>query len=179
MLSVGKSRAGAEARTRDGVSRRRLLFGVGAAVLGGVGVGVGVHSFFGTTSDAAELNEVSAADHQEALQTLSPQAQADQKASACNQPLAYVMVLGGAGSAGQYIQIRSGNYLSPRFKLLTVAQRIALPYPAPYPSGSGVLSLLGNTGELAVALYPTWHTPALTGERTINVFWTPRKLCES
>jgi hypothetical protein len=57
------------------------------------------------------------------------------------------------------------------------SQRVAIPYPAPYPKGRGVIWVIGEAKGLAIDLYPTWFTQSLDGAAAINVVWDPTDPC--
>jgi hypothetical protein len=125
------------------------------------------------------LAKVAAVELDSAVVTLDPatsqQAVADAKA--CKAPIAWVTLTKQPGTAGGSVRIRSGPYLSPPFHVTDVPQRIAIPYPAPYETGHGVLWAIGEGGGLAVDLYPRWNIPSLNGATAINVVWTPTDPC--
>jgi len=114
-----------------------------------------------------------------AMVTLDPatsqQVVADAKA--CKAPMAWVTLTKQPGSAGGSIRIRSGAYLSPPFHATDTPQRIAIPYPAPYATGHGVMWAIGEGSGLAIDLYPRWNIPSLNGAAPINVVWTPADPC--
>ena len=114
-----------------------------------------------------------------AMVTLDPQTsqQAVADAKACKAPIAWVALTKQAGSAGGSVRIRSGAYLSPAFHATGVPQRIAIPYPAPYATGHGVLWVIGQGSGLAIDLYPGWNISSLDGAAPINVVWTPTDPC--
>jgi hypothetical protein len=98
-------------------------------------------------------------------------------AKSCKAPLAWVILVKRPGSRGGMVRINSGSYLSPPFQLTDAAQRIAIPYPAPYPTGRGVLSLVGDADEVWFYLTPGWFVQTLKGTASINVHWTPANPC--
>lgn len=115
----------------------------------------------------------------EAMVTLDPatsqQVVADAKA--CKAPLAWLTLVKQPGGAEGAVRIRSGSYLSPAFRVTEVPQRVAIPYPAPYAIGHGVLKALGEANGLRIYLSPGWNIPALNGEASINVHWTLTNPC--
>jgi hypothetical protein len=115
-----------------------------------------------------------------AMPTLDPatlEAVADAKG--CKAPLAWVVLVRRAGApmSSGMVRIRSGAYLSPAFHVTDVPQRIAIPYPASYPTGRGVLSLVGDASDLWFYLTPGWFIETLNGAASINVVWTPGNPC--
>ncbi len=132
-----------------------------------------------SVGENARLSMVSPADIAGAATTLAPPAAADLVAQAkqCTVPLAQVSIWKAAGSDGGTIRVRSGSYLSPAFILTDAAQRIALPFPAPYPSGQGQISVEGDAKGVVVALFPAWQIDSLTGSAVRNVIWKPVRAC--
>jgi hypothetical protein len=114
-----------------------------------------------------------------AIPTLDPTTSkaAVDDAKNCKAPLGWVTLVKRPGSRGGMVRIRSGSYLSPPFQLSEVSQRIAIPYPAPYPTGRGVLSLVGDADEVSLYLTPGWFLPTLKGTASINVHWTVGNPC--
>jgi hypothetical protein len=114
-----------------------------------------------------------------ALPTLDPvmSKAAAEDAKSCKAPLAWVTLVKRPGSRGGMVRIISGSYLSPPFQLTDAPQRIAIPYPAPYPTGLGVLSLVGDADEVWFYLTPGWFVQPLKGTASINVHWTPGNPC--
>src|SRR5262249_11684010 len=90
-------------------------------------------------------------------------------AKSCKAPLAWVTLVKRPGSRGGMVRIRSASYVSPPFQLTDAPQRIAIPYPAPYPTGRGVLSLVGDADEVWFYLTPGWFIQTLKGTASINV----------
>jgi len=125
------------------------------------------------------LSKVATADLANAMVTLDPatsqQTVAD--ARACKTPIAWVTVWRQPGTAGGSVRIRSGGYLSPAFVASDAPQRVAIPYPAPYETGRGVLWVIGEAKGLEIYLYPGWIMPTLDGTAPINVIWTPTDPC--
>jgi hypothetical protein len=90
----------------------------------------------------------------------------------CKTPLAFVTLSTGQGSAS--IRIRSGTYVSPAITLTEAPRRIAIPFPAPYPTGKGVISIEGTARGLNAWLSPLRHIETLNGVEAIPVVWTPK-----
>jgi hypothetical protein len=125
------------------------------------------------------LSALAPTDLTRALPTLDPTTSKDavEDAKSCKAPLAWVTLVKRPGSRGGMVRISSGTYLSPPFQLTDAPQRIAIPYPAPYPTGRGVLSLVGDADELWFYLTPGWFVQTLKGTASINVHWTPGNPC--
>jgi hypothetical protein len=157
--------------------RRRLGPPVVVAVVAGVAIAA-VLSLQRPAGDGAELTTVAAAQVDAAATTMdmaSASAAVDD-AKRCRIPLAEI-TLAAAPGATSTIRVRSGSYLSPSYVLTDQPQRIAIPFPAAYPSGRGVLSVEGQAQNLAVALTPVWKVNSLTGTAVMNVTWTPKTGC--
>lgn len=151
---------------------------VGAVVVAG-GIGSGSKSSGTSSVSEPTLAKVAPAEIAKAIVTLDPatsqQMVADAKA--CKAPIAWVLLTKQPGSAGGSVRIRSGTYLSPPFHATDTPQRIAIPYPAPYETGRGVMWAIGEGSGLAIDLYPRWNIPSLNGAAPINVVWTPTDPC--
>jgi hypothetical protein len=126
----------------------------------------------------AELASVAGSQVDAAALTMDPVAAkaAVDEAKRCQVPLAQLTLAAASGSTAT-IRVHSGSYLSPPYVLTDQPQRIAIPFPAAYPSGRGVISVEGNAQNLAVALIPTWNVNSLTGTAAMNVIWTPKTGC--
>jgi hypothetical protein len=126
------------------------------------------------------LSALAPADIPAALPTLDPTTSkaAVDDAKSCKAPLGWVTLVQRPGGRGDgMVRIRSGSYLSPPIQVTNVPQRIAIPYPAPYPTGRGVLSLVGDADEVWFYLTPGWFIPTLKGAASINVHWTVGNPC--
>jgi hypothetical protein len=167
-------------------SRGMIITIVGALVTAGIAtaavfpdrIGGGTPS--GPAGDAEPtLSALAPADVATALPTLDPATSkaAVDDAKSCKASLGWVTLVKRPGSRGGMVRIRSGTYLSPSFQLTDAPQRIAIPYPAPYPTGRGVLSLVGDANEVWFYLTPGWFVPTLKGTASINVHWTPKNPC--
>ena len=99
----------------------------------------------------SELAPVDQQDIEGALTTMdgSPAALArfKERAGGCPVPLAWITVSPAAGQQKGTIRLRSGRYFSPDFVLSGVPVRIAIPYPAPYETGHGDLTVLHAGGS--------------------------------
>jgi hypothetical protein len=128
----------------------------------------------------SRVAEVAPEDVPAALDTLSaaPEQLAQfRKRAACSRRLAWVTVVRAPGQAPGRIRLQSGGYVSPAFDLLDTPVRVAIPYPAPYPTGHGVISVIGTTTEAIVALTPPWRVPAQAAVQAREVSWTPAGEC--
>ncbi|MGV7218524.1 hypothetical protein [Bradyrhizobium sp. UFLA05-112] len=118
------------------------------------------------------------ADINAALPTLDPgttKAAVDD-AKNCKVPLAWVTLTQRPSGHGGMVRVRSGQYLSPPIKLTTTPQRIAIPYPAPYPAGRGVLTLVGEADQVGFYLRPG-GVHDVNGTYSVNVRWQVRNPC--
>jgi hypothetical protein len=130
-------------------------------------------------SSVGSLAAVPFSEIDQARQTidLSTGAAAIEEAKSCKAPLAYVQIVSTSPGATATVRIRSGGYLSPAFAVTSSAQRVAIPYPAPYPTGKGVLIVEGQGNALLVSLTPGQKYDRLAGPAPINVVWTPKNPC--
>ena len=118
------------------------------------------------------------ADINAALPTLDPGTSktAVDEAKNCKAPLAWVTLTQRPGGNGGLVRIRSGSYTSPPIKLTPVPQRVAVPYPAPYPTGRGVLTLVGEADQVGFYLTPG-GVHDVNGTYSVNVHWQVRNPC--
>lgn len=93
----------------------------------------------------------------------------------CKVPLAWVTLTQRNGHGGM-VRVRSGQYLSPPIKLTVAPQRVAIPYPAPYPTGRGVLTLVGEADQVGFYLTPG-GIHDVNGTYPVNVHWQVRNPC--
>jgi hypothetical protein len=120
------------------------------------------------------LQTVAMADLTEAAQTLNSAAapSAVNDARQCKTPLAFVTLAMTQGSA--QIRVRSGSYVSPTITLTEAPRRVGIPFPAPYPTGKGILLIEGQARGLNVWLSPGRHIETLNVSEPIPVVWTPK-----
>ena len=134
-----------------------------------------------TGSMASEMAEVAQDDLAGALSTMNLSASAVARLQKgdrdCGARLAWVALSRPSDDATQPVRLRSGTYYSPPFVVTKTPVRVAIPYPAPYESGHGTLTLLGLDDDLAVALSPAWHLPVNTATATHAVTWHPVANC--
>ncbi len=130
--------------------------------------------------DVGRIADVAPQDVPSALDTLAgtPRQLAQfRDRDACGRRLAWVTMMVAPGQAPGRIRLQSGNYISPVFDLMETPVRVALPYPAPYAIGHGVISVVGATTAAVVSLTPPWHVPARAGVEAREVTWTPTGAC--
>jgi hypothetical protein len=108
-----------------------------------------------------------------AATTLAPSAAGAliEEAERCRVPLVSITLSRGSAALGATIRIRSGSYVSPYFAITDAAQRIAVPYPAPYGSGAGSFVIEGTATGAMVGLTPAKAMLELPGAETVPVAW--------
>ncbi len=133
-----------------------------------------------STAGVSDLSTVATADIGSAVETLSPavSSQLTAEAKSCNAPLAYVSIAKAPGSAGGNIRIISGSYVSPSFQLTDAPQRVAIPFPAPYPMGQGTIGIEANSNGAIISLRPAWTVAAINGSAIRNVIWKTGNPCQ-
>jgi hypothetical protein len=125
------------------------------------------------------LQMVARADLDQAAASLPQQiaAQAAEEARQCKTPLPYVTLQTAQDTTPNRIRIRSGNYTSPWLLLNGSPQRIAVPFPAPYPTGKGELFIEGATRPVTLWLKPAVVVSAQTAPGRISVMWNTSNPC--
>jgi hypothetical protein len=157
------------------VTRRRLLAMLGFGVVGGVLTGGVVGTLISNrANDAGELDFVPTSALPQVENTLAPEqkTQLIENARRCREPLGRVAIWHSTSTRGGTVSIISGSYQSPQFTLTTTPTLVALPYPAPYASGRGVLTVVGESNDFGIALRPRLITQ-IKGTLPIQVWWTP------
>ena len=136
----------------------------------------------GNDANVSSVADVSPDEFQAASDTLAgtPRQLAQlRERAACSRRLAWVTIMREPGQAPGRIRLQSGSYYSPPFELGDTPVRVALPYPAPYETGHGVIVVVGTTTSALVALTPPWHVPAQAGMAAKQVTWKPVGACPS
>jgi hypothetical protein len=169
--------AGASTSASKPVSRRRLLTILGGTV-GGIVVGGVAATIIGrlaSTPDVLQLEVVPTSALAQIEGTLAPDqaARLMDQARRCQEPLARVAIWHSSNTPGGTVSIISGAYHSPRFALTAAATLVAFPFPAPYASGQGLLTVVGEANDFAISLKPLHITSELKGTLPIRVYWTP------
>ena len=162
-----------------GKNRKGLLVGIVGGFLTASAVVLALNGSTTFIQKDATLSLVAPTEITDASRTLDP-ASSDQlvsRAKECSVPLAQVAIWKTPGASGGAIRIRSGAYISPIFNLTDAPQRVAIPFPAPYASGRGVISVEGTADGAVISLLPAWHINSLVGSGSINVIWTPKDPC--
>ena len=135
-----------------------------------------------TAPDVSDLTEVEAGEVAGALTTMRLQNSAlekfqQEKDGACRRPLAWVSLVTAPGEPPSHIRLISGTYYSPVFEVSATPVRVAIPFPAPYETGRGLLTAVDVGGTATVSLLPSWRVAAQDGKVTRMVTWQPVKSC--
>jgi len=165
-------------------SSRGIVIGIaGGLAIAAIAAGVVLPRIAGNNPPAAvgqesTLEVLVPGDINAALPTLDPGTSkaAVDDAKNCKAPLAWVTLTQRPGGNGGMVRVRSGNYVSPPIKLTPVPQRVAVPYPAPYPTGRGVLTLVGEADQVGFYLTPG-GVHDVNGAYSVNVRWQVRNPC--
>ena len=180
---VGPPRQEPPVGKKPGSSRGIVIGIIGGVVIAGIAAGVlwprtGEQPPAGV-GDESSLEVLLPGDINAALPTLDPGSSkaAVDDAKNCKAPLGWVTLTQRNGHGGM-VRIRSGNYVSPPIKLTPVPQRVAIPYPAPYPTGRGVLTLLGEADQVGFFLTPG-GIHDVNGTYSVNVRWQVKNPCPS
>jgi hypothetical protein len=157
-----------------------LVAGIGGGVTLAVVIAVAMMGQSGpSAAGQPELALVAQADLDGAAATLAPQAAPalEAEAKSCTTPLASVVLSKATTGAAGAVRVRSGDYVSPSFTLTDAPQRVAIPYPAPYLTGKGIIAIEGNATDAVIGLAPAQSFATLAGSAPIQVWWTPKKPC--
>lgn len=171
-------------RSKKPGSSRGIVIGIaGGLVIAAIAAGVVLPRIVGDKPPAAvgqesTLEVLAPGDINAALPTLDPGTSkaAVDDAKNCKVPLAWVTLTQRPGGNGGMVRVRSGSYLSPPIKLTPAPQRVAVPYPAPYPTGRGVLTLVGEADQVGLYLTPG-GVHDVNGAYSVNVRWQVRNPC--
>jgi hypothetical protein len=160
------------------ISRRRLLTIVGCGITGAVVAGGVAGTLIGRQAgdaDARQLEVVPIAALPQVEGTLAPDqaARLMEEARRCREPLARVTIWHSPATLGGMVSITSGVYHSPRFALTATPSLVAIPFPAPYSAGQGVLTVVGEANDFTIALRPLHMNSEIKGTLPIRVWWTP------
>jgi hypothetical protein len=176
-LNAKESASAAAPRSSGGFGQRAgIVAAIGAVVVvGAIGWVLKSADIGGSGGDPAQptINFVDKGDLSAAATTLTPSVAGAliQDAQACKIPLVSMTIQRGSAPLGSTVRIRSGNYVSPYFTVTDAVQRIAVPYPAPYGSGSGTFTVEGTAKGVVMGLTPTKAILDLPGSQTIPVVW--------
>ena len=170
---------GAEQPPPDRKKRKGLLVGIVGGFLTASAVVLALNGGPPFIKKDATLSIVAPAEITDASRTLDPATseQLASRAKECSVPLAQVAIWKTPGASGGAIRIRSGSYISPVFTLTDAPQRVAIPFPAPYASGQGVISVEGAADGAVISVSPAWHINSPVGSASLHVIWTPKDPC--
>jgi hypothetical protein len=161
--------------------RRGLLVGIVGGFLTAGAVVLALNGGLPFMKKGPTLSLVAPAEITDAARTLDPanpkSEQYASEAKKCSVPLAWVDIWKTPSASGGTIRIRSGDYISPPFTLTDAPQRVAIPFPAPYATGQGVLSVEGAANGAVISISPAWHINSLPGSASLDVVWTPKDPC--
>ena len=167
---------------KPGSSRGPLIGIAGGLLIAGIAAVVVLPSIVGDkpagVGEESTLEVLVPADINAALPSLDPGTSkaAVEDAKNCKVPLAWVTLTQRPSGHGGMVRVRSGNYLSPPIKLTPAPQRVAVPYPSPYPTGRGVLTLVGEADQVGFYLRPG-GVHDVNGTYPVNVHWQVRNPC--
>ena len=171
----------AEKHPPDRKNRKGLLVGIVGGFLTAGAVVLALNGGIPFIKKGPTLSIVAPAEITDASKTLDPanpkSEQYASEAKKCSVPLAWVDIWKTPGASGGTIRIRSGDYISPPFTLTDAPQRVAIPFPAPYAIGKGVLSVEGAASGAVISISPAWHINSLPGSASLDVVWTPKDPC--
>jgi hypothetical protein len=170
---------GAEQPPPDRKKRKGLVVGIVGGLLTASAVVLALNGGPPFIEKDATLSIVAPAEITDASRTLDPATseQLASRAKECSVPLAQVAIWKTPGASGGAIRIRSGSYISPVFTLTDAPQRVAIPFPAPYASGQGVISVEGAADGAVISVSPAWHINSPVGSASLHVIWTPKDPC--
>jgi hypothetical protein len=130
----------------------------------------------------SELAQVDDQDVTAALTTMGGStaflSQFKERTTGCPRPLAWVTLARSPGQPAGTVRLKSGSYYSPVFNLSDVPMRVAIPYPTPYETGQGTLTVMHTGGSATVALLPAWRVPAQGVAATHDVTWHSSNRCQ-
>ena len=167
---------------KPGSSRGTWIGIAGGRVIAGIAAIVVLPGLRGdkpaSLGEESTLEVLIPADINAALPTLDPGTSkaAVDDAKNCKAPLAWVTLTQRPSGHGGMVRVRSGQYVSPPINLTTAPQRVAVPYPAPYPAGRGVLTLVGEADQVGFYLTPG-GVHDVNGAYSVNVRWQVRNPC--
>jgi hypothetical protein len=170
---------GREQRPSNGKTRKGLIIGLVGGFLTAGAVVLALNGGPPFIKQGPTLSLVAPAEITDASRTLDPASseQLASRAKECSVPLAQVAIWKTPGASAGAIRIRSGSYISPVFTLTDAPQRVAIPFPAPYASGRGVISVEGAADGAVISVSPAWHINSLAGSASLDVVWTPKDPC--
>lgn len=84
---------------------------------------------------------------------------------------------GATGPSSGMIQVRSGTYLSPPFKITDYPVTFLVPTPELGDVGRGYVEYLGVAENVRLELTPYKDVPSLTGVKRVDVIWDTTQPC--
>jgi hypothetical protein len=177
MSEAAQTPAASSAAPARSASRRPVIVAAagGLIVLAAIGLVLRKADFGAVSGNPAQPTVSFVAQHDigAAATTLTPAAAGTlvEDAERCKIPLVSLTLAKGNAALGSTIRVRSGSYVSPYFTITEGIQRIAVPYPAPYGSGSGTFVVEGNATGAILGLSPTKTLIELPGSQSIPVVW--------
>jgi hypothetical protein len=145
-----------------GVAPAVVSLGGGAlAVVVAVFLAQATNGSGGRSGGKATMQPVAARDLAAALETIAPEQRAavEAKAKSCEQPLAHMTIQGIPGATtppSGAIQIKSGKYVSPLFRVSDAPVSFAVPYPAPNAPGADQIEIIGHATSVRVSMTPSF-----------------------
>jgi hypothetical protein len=135
------------------------------------------------SGDKVTMHPVAARDLAAALETITPEHReaVKAKATSCEQPLAQMAVQGIPGAStppSGTVQIKSGNYVSPRFMVSDKPVYFAIPYPAPNAPDADQIEIIGQATSVRVSMTPSRDFPLVAGSAFQRVWWEPASSCQ-
>ena len=168
------------AASAKGAGRAFAAAVVGVIVTGIVAGGIlaGPHGL-AVSPHGAEMATVAVSDLDAAQFTIAPASQGTLVAGArsCQAPLGVLSLSTTDSARSGYVRIHSGSYASPYFPVSNIPQRIALPFPAPYATGHGVIVVEGSATDVLLSLTPRLFDAHQVGLKQIPVWWPTDKPC--
>ena len=127
----------------------------------------------------AKLAKLAPSEIAKAIGTLDPKTsqQVVADAKSCKTPLAWITLAREHGKPDGSVRIRAGSYLSPPFHVTEKPQEVAIPFPAAYPGGHGVLWVIGKGKGITVDIDPRWTIDSLDGAAALDVIWDDADPC--
>lgn len=181
--STSQQQSDAKHSTASKSSISPALLGLGGGVVAAICV-VGVMLSSGNkpvgTAERPALSLVAKGDIEKASGTIAPE-QKDkivEEAKACRAPIAQMRISKADTNGRGVIRIRAGNYLSPAFTVGDAPINVAVPFPAPYETGKGEISIEGAATGVFVEMTPGVTVNNDTSTlRTVPVWWQTDKPC--
>jgi hypothetical protein len=180
--SAGPAAANTSAAGKTASKRPAIIGAVGVLIVlaaaGLVAMKSGVFTETGSSS-IPKVTFVDLRDINDAAATLTQSVAGGlvDDAKHCKIPLASMTIAKGTAQVGSTFRIRAGSYVSPYFTVTEGVQRIAMPYPAPYGSGSGTYVVEGNATGAILGLTPTKVLLDLPNAQSIPVVWRATNPC--